>query len=124
MFGAARVGILIVFGVATAASLLLLALMLLALRPTPTHVAKAEPVTVAAESERVTKVAQPIAQPIEPVMAVGEPAAPVRAVEPVAPVRAIEPVTPVRTAGDDFCARYGLHKVVTRGGRSWRCQRV
>jgi hypothetical protein len=67
MFGAARVGGLIVLAVATAASLLLLALMLLTLRPTPTHVVRAEPVTVA-ESERVTKVAQPI----EPV-AVGSP---------------------------------------------------
>jgi hypothetical protein len=30
----------------------------------------------------------------------------------------------VRHASNDgFCARYGLRKVITRGGKSWRCRR-
>jgi hypothetical protein len=28
-----------------------------------------------------------------------------------------------RVASDSFCARYGMRKVVTHGGKSWRCRR-
>jgi len=29
-----------------------------------------------------------------------------------------------RQAGGDVCTRHGMRKVVTNGGRSWRCRRV
>lgn len=29
----------------------------------------------------------------------------------------------IRTAGLDICQRHGMHKQVTRGGKSWRCRK-
>jgi outer membrane biosynthesis protein TonB len=34
-----------------------------------------------------------------------------------------EPLPPPRTVRRDLCARHGLRKVETRGGKSWRCRR-
>lgn len=38
-------------------------------------------------------------------------------------VRAPKRQRAARRTSDGFCARYGMHKVVTRGGKSWRCRK-
>ncbi len=105
----------IVVSAVALSSLLLLVLMLFAFRPVPTRLVAH---VVAAEPERV---AAPDRAPLPPTV---EP----ERVTPIVPARVktvvAEPdrVTPVKKT-DDFCSRYGLHKVITRGGRSWRCQK-
>jgi hypothetical protein len=42
--------------------------------------------------------------------------------EPPPVVSAPAPVA-ASDAGTALCARYGLHKVITQGGKSWRCSR-
>jgi hypothetical protein len=35
-----------------------------------------------------------------------------------------EPRPPIKPIGEhNICARHGMHKVTTRGGKSWRCRR-
>ena len=41
--------------------------------------------------------------------------------EPV-PIAAV-PIAPPRTRPADICSRHRMHKVITRGGKSWRCMR-
>ena len=42
-------------------------------------------------------------------------------VEPVATIAHLP--APPTTRKRDICRRHGLHKVATRGGKSWRCRR-
>ncbi len=128
----------IVVSAVALSSLLLLVLMLFAFRPVPTrlvaHVVAAEPERVAApdraplpptvEPERAPPPPPPVAEAQRAAPVVVEP----ERVTPIVPARVktvvAEPdrVTPEKKT-DDFCSRYGLHKVITRGGRSWRCQK-
>jgi len=39
------------------------------------------------------------------------------------PVQASEPRRTIRKASLDICQRHGMHKQITRGGKSWRCRR-
>jgi hypothetical protein len=112
--------------VTAASTLLLLLMMLLAFRTTPAaRVVVREPAVagpervvepVRVESERVTLV-DLLPQRVTKVERVNV------AVEKADAVS--EPTDEPRSkwVNDSFCARYGLHKVVTRGGRSWRCQK-
>jgi hypothetical protein len=131
----------IVVAAVALSSLLLLLLMLFAFRPAPTrvvaNVVAAEPVRVAAPDRApLPPTVEPERAP-PPAVVVAAAAAAQRAppvvveperVTPIVPARVrtvvAEPdrVTPVKKT-DDFCSRYGLHKVITRGGRSWRCQK-
>jgi hypothetical protein len=38
-------------------------------------------------------------------------------------LRPLRVITPPITRTPDVCTRHGMHKVITRGGRSWRCRR-
>jgi hypothetical protein len=77
----------------------------------------------------VTKTADPI-RIIETVRPVATerivPDAPVKVVPPVKMVSPIEqdeqPVARQRSE-QNVCTRHGMKKVITRGGRSWRCRR-
>ncbi len=121
----------IVVSAVALSSLLLIVLMLFAFRPVPTrlvaHVVAAEPERVAAPDRA------PLPPAVEPERAPPPPpprpvAAEAQRAPPIVPARVktvvAEPdrVTPVKKT-DDFCSRYGLHNVITRGGRSWRCQK-
>lgn len=72
---------------------------------------------------------QPDAPPAEEPMPVHPPPKPIeRMPAPVAeePAPEPEPDAPARrryrSSGGDICVRHGMHKVVTHGGRSWRCR--
>ena len=44
------------------------------------------------------------------------------AIDPAPPFAIVPPAIVERHAPPDICARHGMHKVVTRGGKSWRCR--
>jgi hypothetical protein len=121
----------IVVAVVGLSSLLLLLLMLFVSRPAPTLVVMAglergtPPVAIEPERAPPVAVEPEHTPPVEPehVMPVERTTKVERVdVVPVQPVE--EPIDEPRPKlVNDFCARYGLHKVVTHGGRSWRCQK-
>jgi hypothetical protein len=119
---------------ALAASLVLLLLIVFLIfrTTTPARVAVREPAVakvervvepvrqIEPEPERVTP-SDLLPQRVTPVERVTAPVAVANAER----VSVSEPSgsTNSKALDDSFCARYGLHKVVTRGGRSWRCQK-
>jgi hypothetical protein len=112
---------------AMAASLVLLLLIVLLVfrTSTPARVAVREP-AVAKPERVVERVRQIESERPTPVDLLPQRVTKVERVNVVVPVENAEPVsgpTESKSVNDSFCARYGLRKVVTRGGRSWRCQK-
>ena len=76
------------------------------------------PVTTAAKGDAPPKLARHEIVPPVPVRIESEPSR----VEP--PKRETPPkVRRQQNAGNDICARHKLQKIVTRGGKSWRCSK-
>ena len=125
-------GVITVFRTALAAMAASLVLILLTVffilhTSTPARVAVMTPAPAVTKQERVTEPVRRIEpEGVAPVDLLPQRVTKVERVNVAVAAENAEPAsgpTEPKSVNDSFCARYGLHKVITRGGRSWRCQK-
>jgi hypothetical protein len=97
------------------------------LRATPTH-ETTDPIPYETKVDALRKAYiadQPRVIPIERILLDPQPTMPTPPLTPSPTQQVVHyvPPSPAPRQGKDVCARHGRHKVLTRGGKSWRCQR-